>query len=216
MVSTRRLAVAVAVVVASAIGSRGLHAQDVTFSGTTEACFYTGATACTPTAGPASDLLSLIFTPGTFSDPSSDGMAFIGGADDNWGTVSTNGVATDYDALGEKFVLAITFELPTLIDGQNPATFSTTVTGSVDEGDGGIGIAFDNSSAQTFYFSGPDTPGYFSVYVNPINLTGEGQNQAISGMINVTATPEPATLGLFATGLVGLVPLARRRKKAVA
>jgi PEP-CTERM motif-containing protein len=31
---------------------------------------------------------------------------------------------------------------------------------------------------------------------------------------DVTATPEPATVGLMATGLVGLVPFARRRRKA--
>jgi hypothetical protein len=58
--------------------------------------------------------------------------------------------------------------------------------------------------------------GTAEISVNNFDL-GKNSTNKISGHIYVlTASPEPATLALFATGLVGLVPVVRYRRRKVA
>ncbi len=40
-----------------------------------------------------------------------------------------------------------------------------------------------------------------------------GIHDDLTGQQSITSTPEPATLGLMATGLIGLVPVVRRRRR---
>ncbi len=57
----------------------------------------------------------------------------------------------------------------------------------------------------------------FTLTLNPLGATGTGNNSGIAGLqiVDTTQVPEPASLGLFAAGALGLT-LATRRKPSVA
>jgi len=98
--------------------------------------------------------------------------------------------------------------------------FSAAVKGSVTAtGGGGVRINFDPAK-QVFDFASGQEVGQFELTVNNVSLTPGAAPVALTGDIqvsNVTSTPEPGTTALLATGLFGLVPVVRsRRKKSVA
>jgi hypothetical protein len=198
-----------------AMGASGvLQAQKVDFKGSTGGCFYISGSC---TASTSASEYFLQFTGGTFdATTTSSGILGIGSAPNspnNFGSFSLGASPAEYD--GTNFLLKILFDLPTVTSSNT--VYEAAVLGSVDVGgDGGIYIHFADSP-QVFTFNGPTYGGQFSLALNDISVTPgtleANTPVAVSGFIRTTVTPEPATVGLFALGLLGLVPMARLRRR---
>ena len=206
----------VAAVAAVALASPA--SAQVTFTGYTNGCFYTGVTACTPetTTGAKTDVLGpLTYTNSTFTVVSSGGVAALGEVPamsnlNNLGSISLPANAPLFNFSGNSFALNVFFTAP---DGTAPtnATFLATLTGNVVDNSGGVLFDFNNTP-QNFTYNG----GTFTLQVNDVSLTNTGGVNAVplTGFITVNATtvPEPGTYALVAAGLAGLLVTARRRR----
>jgi len=219
-VLTRKLAFLVA---ASAVAAGTAGAQ-VTFVGSTRACFYTGAV-CNP-ASPATTASTggLTFTPGSFTGTTNpmSGEVGIGGTGNNFGLLSYTGGAPF--TAGTRIRLDVLFNTGT-DNGSLPGgaattptflTFLGTVTGGGTGANDGATIrwdmpmmAFNYTSAQG---SGPAT----LTLSNPVAVNNGNPAQAISGVITAQVVPEPATVALVGAGLLGLMGAGavRRRQQA--
>ena len=208
------------------LGAANAGAQGIQFKGTTEACFlsvHVNAPDCNTTSSFAFDQ-TVAFLGGSFNQyttNSNPGTLSIGDGvhpGSNFGLLNLYALPSEYT--DDIFKLAISFEDPTYVTPE--AVFTATMFGQVDRrGDGGVYIDFGD--AQTFNFNGPSYSGMFTLELNDVALAPSGlldPYSAITGNITtsitggpVTATPEPGTTALLATGFVGLIPLVRRRVK---
>lgn len=213
------------------LGAGSLSAQSLQFQGSTTGCFTNAdfsAPSCPTTSSLAVDKF-LGFLGGSFNQMSSNSNpGFTGIGTDpskptsNFGYFGVLSVPADYT--GDIFRLSIAFQNPMNVSPD--AVFEAVLFGNVGwRGDGGVDITFD--SPATFSFSGPQYSGTFDLYIDNLSVQPttllDANPVAVTGFIeshvtgNVTATPEPGTIALMATGLIGLVPVARmRRKKNVA
>lgn len=207
-----------AAALAAAVLASTASAQ-VTFTGYTNGCFYTGAVACAPeiTPGARTDVLGpLSYANSTFNVVSTAGSAAIGEAVatpnlNNLGSFSLPFGPSAFNFAGNSFALNVFFTAPAGVAPTN-LNYLATLTGSVSDNAGGLFVDFDNTP-QTFTYTG----GSFTLRVNDVSMTntGAGVNAVpVTGFVTLTSStvPEPGTYALMAAGLAGLFVTARRRR----
>lgn len=199
------------------------QAQEVQFQGSTKGCFYTSwETGCTPAS--SSTLMFLSFLQSTFDVTTVGGLAGIGAAPgspnvNNLGSFSVTGDMAAYS--GAHFLLDVVFSLPTITSPNQ--FFTAAVKGSVTAyANGLVKLTFDPGT-QLFDFASSGGQGVFNLSVNnismtpgtlPVSLTGDIEVMSYGQEPPTTVTPEPATVGLMATGLIGIAGFVRKRRRA--
>ena len=208
---------ALGLVAAGLFGVTGtLQAQEIQFQGSTNGCLYASwESGCTPSA--SSSLLFLTFLNSSFDVTTVDWQAGIGSSPgtpnvNNLGSFAVTGDPASYN--GAHFLLDVVFSLPTITS--TPTVFAAAVRGSVKAAANGlVKIQFD-PGYQSFDFENESQKGTFMLSVNDLSLTPGASPVSLTGDIEVTsltATPEPATTALLATGLAGLIPVVRMRRR---
>jgi hypothetical protein len=177
---------------------------------------------------------ALVFTPAAFASPLIIGTFGVGGGNDQWTTTGitfTNTSATERDAtVNFAAVFGVSpSTTPTTIDvthftflSPDGLFLNTNTGGATFTITGPINVALDNSEFLNFSGTGIlNLPGYaatlatFSFTSTDSSLNYGTTGSSVFGIAitsqGVSPTPEPSSLLLFGTGLLGFAGLMRRK-----
>jgi hypothetical protein len=220
-------------------------AQSVQFVGATRGCFYTTIVCTpsgvfgsgSVSLFDANSVARVTYNYGGFniytqpSTPSGNSGAGIGGAGQNYGTATVSTGAAAFGVSGQKLLIEFMITGPSLPAGSSYITSRVyTMIGTVGTTAGSGGPSFFSSYIPTVndiyvgaftngaVFGGGTASGTVDDWSWDTNNTTTGQTSPFTGRVDITSdivTPEPASIGLLATGLFGLAAAGFRRRRSV-